>query len=152
MVMQRIGSGVQAVDYEGNLVYGNVQGDGLGCIAITDKDYPARVTVTLLKELLTSFKSIHAVTWRSCKEDNGCKFPRLEEALKEYQEPAKVDKILKLNTQLTETKDLLVKTIDKVLERGEKLDDLVEKSNTLSQQSKMFYKQAKKTNSCCIIM
>jgi synaptobrevin family protein YKT6 len=39
-----------------------------------------------------------------------------------------------------------------VLERGEKLDELVEKSNTLSQQSKLFYKQAKKTNSCCTIM
>jgi len=38
-----------------------------------------------------------------------------------------------------------------VLERGEKLDSLVEKSNALSTQSKMFYKSAKKTNSCCTI-
>jgi hypothetical protein len=31
-----------------------------------------------------------------------------------------------------------------VLERGEKLDDLVDRSNNLSSQSKMFYKTAKK--------
>jgi hypothetical protein len=31
-----------------------------------------------------------------------------------------------------------------VLERGEKLDNLVERSNALSAQSKMFYKTAKK--------
>lgn len=43
------------------------------------------------------------------------------------------------------------KTIDSVLERGVKLDNLVERSNDLSAQSKMFYKQAKKTNSCCVI-
>lgn len=42
-------------------------------------------------------------------------------------------------------------TIDAVLERGVKLDDLVERSDDLSKASKMFYKQAKKTNSCCLI-
>jgi hypothetical protein len=36
------------------------------------------------------------------------------------------------------------KTIESVLERGEKLDNLVERSNALSAQSKMFYKTAKK--------
>jgi len=60
------------------------------------------------------------------------------------------------------------KTIESVLERGEKLDNLVERSNALSAQSKMFYKTAKKVrvftssgdnplisaqqNSCCVIM
>jgi synaptobrevin family protein YKT6 len=36
------------------------------------------------------------------------------------------------------------KTIESVLERGEKLDSLVDRSNALSAQSKMFYKSAKK--------
>lgn len=36
-----------------------------------------------------------------------------------------------------------------VLDRGEKLDDLVLKSEGLSIQSKAFYKTARKTNSCC---
>lgn len=40
-------------------------------------------------------------------------------------------------------------TIEAVLERGEKLDDLVSKSEMLSLQSKTFYKTARKTNSCC---
>ena len=38
------------------------------------------------------------------------------------------------------------KTIESVLERGEKLDNLVERSNALSQQSKLFYKTAKKVS------
>ncbi len=134
------------------MIYSFVQPDGLGALCITDKEYHARVAVTLLKDMLSAFKSVHALSWRSAKEDYSCKLPKLEDALQEYQAPEKVDKILKLNTQLNETKDLLVKTIDKVLERGEKLDDLVAKSDNLSQQSKMFYKQAKKTNSCCSIM
>ena len=76
----------------------------------------------------------------------------METALAEYQDPAKVDKVMKLHNQLNETKDILYKTIDKVLERGEKLDDLVDRSASLSQQSKLFYKQAKKTNACCAVM
>lgn len=41
------------------------------------------------------------------------------------------------------------KTIESVLERGEKLDNLVERSNALSTQSKMFYKTAKKVRCMC---
>ena len=36
------------------------------------------------------------------------------------------------------------KTIESVLQRGEKLDNLVDRSNQLSMQSKAFYKTAKK--------
>ena len=35
---------------------------------------------------------------------------------------------------------------------GEKLDNLVAKSDNLSASSKMFYTQAKKQNSCCVVM
>lgn len=47
---------------------------------------------------------------------------------------------------------VLHQTIDSVLRRGEKLDSLVDKSADLSMASQMFYKQARKTNSCCRMM
>lgn len=59
---------------------------------------------------------------------------------------------MKIQRELDETKIVLHKTIDSVLQRGESLDRLVEKSNGLSAQSKMFYGQAKKQNSCCVIV
>lgn len=59
---------------------------------------------------------------------------------------------MKVQQELDETKIVLHKTIENVLQRGEKLDNLVDKSESLTASSKMFYKQAKKTNSCCIIM
>lgn len=49
---------------------------------------------------------------------------------------------MKIQKELDETKIVLHKTIESVLERGEKIDSLVEKSDGLSAQSKMFYKQA----------
>lgn len=41
---------------------------------------------------------------------------------------------------------------DSVLQRGEKLEDLVERSGELSAQSKLFYREAKKANSCCAVV
>ncbi|KAJ6599780.1 hypothetical protein DFH09DRAFT_1503943, partial [Mycena vulgaris] len=54
-----------------------------------------------------------------------------------------------------ETKIVLHKNIESVLQRGERLDTLVDRSNHLSAQSTTFlsqYKTAKKTNSCCVVM
>lgn len=45
--------------------------------------------------------------------------------------------------------DFQHETIQSVLKRGEKMEELVAKSEELSSQSKMFYKTARKTNSCC---
>ena len=56
------------------------------------------------------------------------------------------------NMHMTLLQVILHETIDGVLRRGEKLDALVDKSNDLSLASQMFYKQAKKTNSCCQFM
>ena len=43
---------------------------------------------------------------------------------------------MKIQKELDETKIVLHKTIESVLERGEKIDSLVAKSNDLSGQSK----------------
>jgi len=73
----------------------------------------------------------------------------LEAYLKKYQNPVEADPMMKVQNELDETKIVLHNTIEAVLQRGEKLDDLVAKSEGLSMQSKTFYKTAKKTNSCC---
>lgn len=68
------------------------------------------------------------------------------------QDPHQADKLAKIQADLDETKVVLHRTIESMLERGEKLDNLVDKSQDLSMASQMFYKQARKTNSCCKMM
>merc|ERR1712008_555666 len=55
----------------------------------------------------------------------------------------------KLCEDFTQTKVVLHDTIEAALERGQKIDTLIEKSNDLSGSSKMFYKTAKRQNQCC---
>lgn len=91
--------------------------------------------------------------------------------MKQYDEPEKADDLANIQRELDQTKATLHKTIEAVLQRGEKLDDLVAKSDQLSFASRGFYGEfpvpsafakrmwltgsiaaSKKQNSCCILM
>jgi hypothetical protein len=70
-------------------------------------------------------------------------YPELKDYIVKYQDPQQADSIMKIQKELDETKIVLHKTIESVLERGEKIDNLVQKSDGLSAQSKMFYTQVR---------
>jgi synaptobrevin family protein YKT6 len=76
----------------------------------------------------------------------------IDQVLAKYQNPTEADKVLKIQKELEETKQIVVKNIDQLLERGEKLDDLAQKSNDLSFQSKAFASRAEDLNRCCVIL
>ncbi|KAA8648901.1 hypothetical protein EYZ11_006041 [Aspergillus tanneri] len=127
-------------------VYARTQ--NIAGVIISDKEYPSLAAHQILSKTLDEFLSQHpnAETSRS-----PVSFPPLRIYITSYQDPQEVDSIMKIQKELDETKIVLHKTIESVLERGEKIDDLVSKSEGLSAQSKMFYTSAKKQNSCCVI-
>jgi len=130
-----------------------VRSDGLAGTLTADKEYPARVAFAKIAELLDQFATDPQLRgWESeARSDAFAGWPPLAAALVECQDPAKFDKIIKIQKDLDSTQQVLHQTIDNILERGEKLDDLVQRSDELSATSKQFYKQARKTNSCCTI-
>uniref|UniRef100_A0A7S3ZIG5 V-SNARE coiled-coil homology domain-containing protein n=1 Tax=Lotharella globosa TaxID=91324 RepID=A0A7S3ZIG5_9EUKA len=75
--------------------------------------------------------------------------PFMEKYLKDYQEPAKMDKMGQVLKEVGELKLQLKDNLVLLLDRGEKLDDIVEKAEDLSDLSKEFYIQSKKHNQCC---
>ncbi|MCJ1426714.1 palmitoyltransferase [Sticta canariensis] len=125
--------------------------EGVAGIIISDPDYPALVAHQLLSKVIDEFLSKYPRT-AFANSSPKLDFPQLKEYIVKYQDPQQADSIMKIQKELDETKIVLHKTIESVLERGEKIDTLVEKSDGLSAQSKMFYKQAKKQNSCCVLM
>jgi synaptobrevin family protein YKT6 len=126
-----------------------VRTDGLVGVCVSDHEYPHRVAHSLITKILEDFtEQVPRSQWSQGKEVVGFSGP-LDVHLKKYQTPETADPMTKVQSELDETKIILHNTIAAVLERGEKLDDLVEKSDNLTVQSKMFYTTAKKTNSCC---
>lgn len=151
--------------------------EGVAGIIISDHDYPALVAHQLLSKVVDEFLAKYprtAFATSNAKLD----YPELKDYIVKYQDPQQADSIMKIQKELDETKIVLHKTIESVLERGENIDKLVQKSDGLSAQSKMFYTQvslpmrqeqvcsekeavltldvrhdqAKKQNSCCVLM
>ncbi|CAL1291444.1 unnamed protein product [Larinioides sclopetarius] len=128
-----------------------VKADNLAAALISDQEYPQRVAHTLLNKILQEFSSIHSPSsWTGGAKLVKIKFLHLVFLYKK--DPRKADSLMKIQDELDETKIILHNTVQAVLERGEKLDDLVVKSEELSLQSKTFYKTARKTNQCCVIL
>ncbi len=111
-------------------------------IIISDPDYPALVAHQLLSKVMDEFLNKYPRT-AFANSTPTLSFPQLKEYIVKYQDPQQADSIMKIQKELDETKIVLHKTIESVLERGEKIDSLVEKSDGLSAQSKMFYKQVR---------
>jgi synaptobrevin family protein YKT6 len=128
--------------------------EGVCGIVITDDEYPTLVAHRVLSKVVDEFVTKYPRTAYASfqKGQTQLSFPELKTYITQYQDPAQADSIVKIQKELDETKIVLHKTIESVLERGEKIDNLVAKSDGLSAQSKMFYTQAKKQNSCCVVM
>lgn len=168
----------QDVEEQSYTFHAYARSEGVAGIIISDHEYPALVAHQLLSKILDEFTTRYP---RSAWENSNGEvpFPQLKEYIQKYQDPQQADSIMKvrqrksellirrewdkgivanrasssqIQKELDETKIVLHKTIESVLERGEKIDSLVAKSDGLSAQSKMFYTQAKKQNSCCTIM
>ncbi|XP_064382443.1 synaptobrevin homolog YKT6-like isoform X2 [Halichondria panicea] len=126
----------------------HVRSDSLACVVIADNDYPPRVAFTLMSKIMEEFSSdFPRSSWDTPSSD--LSYPPLDAHLKRYQDPREADPMMRVQSDLDETKIVLHETIEQLLERGEKLDDLVQKTDKLSGTSKAFYKEAK--GGCCVI-
>ncbi|XP_065365032.1 synaptobrevin homolog YKT6 [Calliphora vicina] len=139
----------QSVKQEAYMCHVYVRTDNLAGVLIADHEYPQRVAHTLITKILDEFSAkVPADQWETGTESS-IDFSLIPSFLAKYQDPKEADALTKMQNDLDETKIILKNTIEAVLERGEKIDDMVIKSENLSIQSKAFYKTAKKTNSCC---
>ena len=152
-VIERTPLGQRAKVEQDNYVgYVYVTSQGLASVLVTDGLYPSRVAFSLLNRISDEFlNKFPQNTWSKFNAASTSSFyPELKSHLGKAQNPESTDPFMKVQRELDETKVILHKTMASLLERGEKLDDLVAKSDELSAQSKMFYKTAKKTNACCV--
>jgi len=124
--------------------------EDLSAVLVTDTEYPVRTAHILIRDALDSFRLNYIDQLSNITHDVDLEFPYLTDLLRK--QPTAIDKILGVQQDIDVTKIILVDSMEKLLQRGEKLDHLVNQSNDLSETSKRFLKQAKKTNSCCSLL
>lgn len=69
--------------------------------------------------------------------------------LTQWQNPHEADKLMKVEKELFEVKEIMHQNLNDILKRGENLDTLMARSKDLSTVSVDFYKKAKKQNKTC---
>jgi hypothetical protein len=99
-------------------------------VVITDHLYPAEVSRRILYKMVSE-KARHVQPYFDLYKD------------------VNNDNLFHIKQDLETTKSILHNTIEKLFERGERLDDLVDKSKELSNSTKTFYRRAKKHNRWC---
>lgn len=99
-------------------------------VMVTDNEYPTAVTYELLMKL---------------SRDPTV----LQNIIEECQDPSCQRQTI--TQQLDATLVIMHENVDKILQRGEDINALVQKSERLSQTSKTFYQVARKHNRCCSI-
>uniref|UniRef100_A0A8C5MKY2 YKT6 v-SNARE homolog n=1 Tax=Leptobrachium leishanense TaxID=445787 RepID=A0A8C5MKY2_9ANUR len=135
------------IDY---LCHVYVRNDCLAGVVIADTEYPQRVCFTLLEKVLEEFSTqVDRIDWPSGSPAT-IQYGALDSYLSKYQNPRDADPMSKVQAELDETKIILHNTMESLLQRGEKLDDLVSKSEVLGTQSKAFYKTVSNSRvKCC---
>lgn len=126
--------------------------DNKAAYLFCDQDYPRRLAFAALNESLALFEKTVGDNWKKYQKDENIPVDGIEDIIKNYQDPSKVDKLSMAQKNVDDTKVILHENIKKLLERQGDLDTLVAKSNDLSKGAKAFYKTSKKVNkSCCNI-
>ena len=140
----------QIIEEQGYRCFVYRNGD-LACIAVTSSDYSTFMCSTFLHESFRIFVEAYP-HWDEITVENNLTCPDLTSLLAKYQHPEKANVLTKINDDLNETKDIMIKNIDSLLNRGEKIEDLLIKSENLSKESKDFLIKTKKLNRCCVII
>ena len=108
----------QDVEEQSYTFHAYARSEGVAGIIISDQEYPALVAHQLLGKIMDEFLSRYPrSTWANSSAE--VPFPQLKEYIQKYQDPQAADSIMKIQKELDETKIVLHKTIESVLERGE---------------------------------
>jgi synaptobrevin family protein YKT6 len=119
--------------------------DGAATVLVASEDYHSRVGFTILREIMGEYDQCSG------------RFPAgksavIQRAITEYQNPRNADKLLQIQSNLEEIRNIMTQNLEAALARGESLAELAEKSENISQQSKLFAREAAKLNKCCSII
>ena len=153
LVIERVEKDTHAqVQLEKGVCFAVANDDKIGVTMICDEEYPKRVAIDFLLRVHDNFKIFltqRNINLNTIEKDTDLKFDYINTAIEEWQDPTKKDNIMKLQSDLNDVQDIMRKNLSELLKREENLENLMAKSQDLSAASVNFYKQAKKTNSCC---
>ncbi|XP_017772163.1 PREDICTED: vesicle-associated membrane protein 7 [Nicrophorus vespilloides] len=124
----------------GNYLFHYVSESGIVYMCITDDEFERSRAFLFLNEIKRRFTSSYGYSIENAiAYAMNAEFSRiLANEMKHYSESHDIDTISKVHGELDELKDIMVKNIDNVAMRGERLELLVNKAENLSNNAVTF--------------
>ncbi|EGG17843.1 synaptobrevin domain-containing protein [Cavenderia fasciculata] len=120
--------------------------DSLTYLCMADQDFGRRIPFAFLEDVKNRFKSVYGDKGKTALAYGmNADFSRtLENLMDYYSNNAGADKLSRTQAEVDEVKNILVSDIaPQLLKRGEKIEILVDRTESLNQQSFKFKKQSK---------
>lgn len=137
-----------SAEHEEMLINVTRRTDDLICVVFTDIDYPKRVSFNLCEQAAEHFAAKFENRWRNAPKDPKIEFKELKKILSDYERPGDHDSITRAIASTQQTTEILTQSLNKIIIRGETLQQIVEKSEELSNKAKIFYKESQKKKCC----
>jgi len=120
--------------------------DGLIFLCMTDEKFPRRIAFAFLEDIRNRFLSEYRNSWKSAMPFGmNDSFSRvLRPQMRYFSYDPSVDKLTDVQDKLEDTRKVLVENIDRILERGERLELLVDAASGLSDSSFKFSSSSRK--------
>ncbi|KAK2963479.1 putative Vesicle-associated membrane protein [Blattamonas nauphoetae] len=113
-------------------------------MCLTDNSFDAKVAFSYLSALQQSFSSKYGERAYSASSNSMRDYNDTMRTLMTDYSGKSVDRIARAQQDVADTKQIMEQNIEKILNRGEKLDLLVEQSEELDQAASQFQKSSKK--------
>ncbi|ETV95735.1 hypothetical protein H310_10808 [Aphanomyces invadans] len=127
-------------------IFHYVVDNGITYLCMADNDFKRRVPFQFLEDLKNRFLATYGERGQTAIAfAMNAEFQHvIQRQMEYYNASPDVDTVARVQQSLDDVKDAMVENIEKVLDRGEKFELLVDRTDKLSQQSFVFNRKAKK--------
>eukprot|EP00511_Aplanochytrium_stocchinoi_P004016 CAMPEP_0204833980 /NCGR_PEP_ID=MMETSP1346-20131115/18455_1 /ASSEMBLY_ACC=CAM_ASM_000771 /TAXON_ID=215587 /ORGANISM="Aplanochytrium stocchinoi, Strain GSBS06" /LENGTH=201 /DNA_ID=CAMNT_0051966947 /DNA_START=179 /DNA_END=781 /DNA_ORIENTATION=- len=130
-----------------NHVFHYIVEDEMTYLCLADEDFKRRIPFLFLEDIKERFKTSYgseqmqaAIAFAMNNDFSDV----LQKQMEFYNENPNADKLNRVRNQIDDVKGVMVENIEKVLQRGEKIELLVDKTDRMQQAAFKFEKSAKK--------
>jgi len=129
----------KSYEYEGQFYHMTISEDGLVFFCMADEEMGHRVCYAFLQEITRRFMAVYGYSFSTAEAMSLNDFSRvLKEQMDYYSYDPNTDAVRKVKGQIENVKTQMIENIDKVLDRGDKIEVLVDKTDHLQTQSNTF--------------
>jgi vesicle-associated membrane protein 7 len=117
---------------------------GITFLALANDDFPTRLAFAFLEDIRQQFLASYGDRSSTAVAYQMNEFNRiLRKQMEYYSSDPSADRIRAVDQQLSEVKEIMVDNMARLLERGEKIEVLQERTDRLSRQAHQFHRQGR---------